>query len=540
MADLHAQLEQLAAARPHDTALVHGRRDGSGRTVTFAQLVAGCREAAAAFERAGVRPGHKAVTMAGDPYHLFTTVHGLLAVGAVPVLVDPGLPRADLRQCLDEVAPEAFVGQPLAHLGRAALGWARGHVRTAVVTGAAVPGLRRRLPVPRARRGGASAGPPVPEARPSAREPRPPVREALPPVPDDDLALIAFTSGSTGVPKGAEYHHSTLLGQAETLARLVGTDGTLFAGFLPVVLLGPVLGHTTVAPAVNHRAPARTPAGRLVRPLLENRTDVVVGSPAVLGLLAEHCARRRLTLSSVDRVISFGAPLRATLADALHAVLRPDAEVLSAYGATECLPVSAVSTADARSPGAGTCVGRPLDGVAVRILDAGPDGVGEIAVTGANVSPAYHARPEITAATKTTTDRGVQHRTGDMGVVDGEGRIWFHGRRSHRVIGTDHVLTTEDVEAAADTLPGVRRTALVGVGAPGRQRAVLCVELTARGAGRGAAVEAVRELLARRPEGRHVTAVLVHPGFPTDIRHNSKINRERLADWAARRLRRPR
>ncbi|GHI94686.1 AMP-binding protein [Streptomyces olivaceus] len=527
MADLHARLEQLAADRPHDTALVLGRRDRSGRAITFARLVAGCREAADAFERAGVRRGHKAVTMTGDPYHLFTTVHGLLAVGAVPVLVDPGLPRADLRQCLDEVAPEVFVGQPLAHLGRTALGWARGHVRTAVVTGATVPGLRRRLPVPGARRGGAPAGPP-------------PVRGPFPHAPDDGLALIAFTSGSTGVPKGAEYHHSTLLGQAETLARLVGTDGTLFAGFLPVVLLGPVLGHTTVAPAVNHRAPARTPSARLVRPLLENRTQVVVGSPAVLGLLAEHCARRRLVLSCVDRVVSFGAPLRAGLADALHAVLRPDAEVLSAYGATECLPVSAVSTTDARAPGAGTCVGRPLDGVAARILDAGPDGVGEIAVTGANVSPAYHARPEITAATKTATDRGVQHRTGDMGLIDGEGRIWFHGRRSHRVIGTDYVLTTEDVEAAADTLPGVRRTALVGVGAPGRQRAVLCVELTARGPGRGAAVAAVRELLDRRPEGRHVAAVLVHPGFPTDIRHNSKINRDRLADWATRRLRRPR
>ncbi|NEB62853.1 AMP-binding protein [Streptomyces diastaticus] len=525
MAHLHARLEQLAAERPHDTALVLGRRDGPGRAVTFARLVAGCREAAGAFERAGVRRGHKAVTMTGDPYHLFTTVHGLLAIGAVPVLVDPGLPRADLRQCLDEVAPEAFVGQPLAHLGRTALGWARGHVRTAVVTGAAVPGLRRRLPVPRARRGVEPSGPPT-------RNPRPPA--------PDDLALIAFTSGSTGVPKGAEYHHGTLAGQAETLARLVGTDGTLFAGFLPVVLLGPVLGHSTVAPAVNHRAPARTPPGRLVRPLLENRTDVVVGSPAVLGLLAEHCARRRLTLRRVDRVISFGAPLRAALADALHAVLRPDAEVLSAYGATECLPVSAVSTAEASAPGPGTCVGRPLEGVVATILDAGPDGVGEIAVTGGNVSPAYHARPEVTAATKTVTDQGVQHRTGDMGTIDAEGRIWFHGRRSHRVLGTDHVLTTEDVEAAADTVPGVRRSALVGVGDPGRQRAVLCVELAARGPGRPAVVAAVRELLDRRPDGRHVTAVLVHPGFPTDIRHNSKINRERLADWATRRLRRPR
>ncbi|MFF7356965.1 AMP-binding protein [Streptomyces filipinensis] len=518
MASLYSRLRRLAEERPQTTVLVHSRRNGTDRTVTFAQLLTGCRQTADAFRRAGVRRGDKAVVMTGNPCDLVTTVYGLLAIGAVPVLVDPGLPRAELRQCLDEVAPEVFVGEPLAHLARTALGWARDHVRTPLVTGGALPGIGRRLSMP-----------PVADGAWDIDEPAP-----------EDLALIAFTSGSTGTPKGVEYLHSTLAGQVDAFTAVFGTDGVLLAGFLPLVLLAPVLGLTVVAPAVNHRAPARTPPARLLGPVLNHRATVVAASPAVLGLLAGECARRGLTLPTVDRAVSFGASLRPHLATALHRVLRPNAEVISAYGATECLPVSTISTTGLRNPGPGTCVGRTVGTTSARILDSGPDGVGEIAVTGANVSPAYHSRPQATAAAKATTDDGVLHRTGDMGRIDDQGRLWFHGRRAHRILGDGFVLTTEEIEAAADTVPGVRRAALVGVGPPGRQQAVLCVEPFSRGTKRSAVVGAVRALLAGHPDGHRISDVLVHPGLPMDIRHNSKINREQVAAWAVRHARRPR
>ncbi|WP_309505163.1 AMP-binding protein [Streptomyces sp. KM273126] len=527
---LYARMARLVEQRPRETALVRGRSDGSGHVISFAQLHEGCRRTAEAFHDAGLRRGHKAVTMTRDPYELLTLVYGLFAVGAVPVLVDPGLPRPQLRACLDEVAPEAFVGEPLAHLARRALGWARGHVRLPLVTGRAVPGLGRGLPVT------------VPDTDGPAWELEEP--------PPGDLAMIAFTSGSTGVPKGAEYHYSTLTGQLDALGPVLAPrpGDVLLAGFLPFVLLGPALGLTTLAPAVSHRAPASTPPERLLSPLLEHHASVVAASPAVLGLLAQHCVRRRLTLPSVDRVVSFGAPLRAGLADALHTVLRPDAEVLSVYGATECLPVSAISAPELRCAAgaggrpvrAGTCLGHPLPAVQVRILDEDHSGVGEIAVAGPNVSPAYHARPEATAAAKVQDPEVLLHRTGDLGRLDEDGRLWFHGRKSQQVTGAGFALPTEGVETTTDSTPGVRRTALVGVGAPGHQQAVLCVELERDG---GDPQDVLRELhltLRRHPDGHHVGVVLVHPGFPTDIRHNSKINRERLAAWAAGRLKRVR
>ncbi|MFD7686468.1 AMP-binding protein [Streptomyces sp. NPDC059781] len=506
---------------PDAVALVECRR-GTSRTTGRGELVRRCHRLAQALREAGVRPGHKAVVMTRDAHDLTAVSYALGVLGAVPVLIEP---RAEVGRCLRDVAPDVFVGEPLAHLGRRALGWGRPHVRIPLVTGPAPLLLGRRLAT----------------RAPAGDAPVPRVRE-----PDgDEPALIAFTSGSTGRPKGAEYRHTTLAGQLDALTTLLDPrpDDVLLAGFLPVALLGPLLGVTTVVPAVNHLAPARTAPEEIVGPILEHRASIVLASPAVLTLIARHCARRGIALPSVRQVLSFGAPLRVRLADVLRGAVPDDAEILSVYGATECLPVSAIGDHELRASRAappaghaGTCLGRPLPGVGARILDADATGLGEIAVTGPTVSPAYHARPDADAATKSDTGHGVLHRTGDLGRLDDEGRLWFLGRKAHLVTGTGFTLTTEDIEAAADTAPGVRRTALVGVGTAVCQLPVLCVE-PLPSTPRAAALAAVRAVLKDHPDGHRVGALLIRPGFPTDPRHNSKIDRMRLAGWAAKRLR---
>jgi acyl-coenzyme A synthetase/AMP-(fatty) acid ligase len=124
---------------------------------------------------------------------------------------------------------------------------------------------------------------------------------------------------------------------------------------------------------------------------------------------------------------------------------------------------------------------------------------------------------------------------GDVGYLDAEGRFWYCGRKSQRVETADGPLFTECVEAIINCHPAVRRSALVGVGDRDRQVPVLVLEA----ANDHADVNWIRELrpLARTNEHAHrVDHFLVHRSLPVDVRHNAKINREALAEWAAKRL----
>ena len=127
---------------------------------------------------------------------------------------------------------------------------------------------------------------------------------------------------------------------------------------------------------------------------------------------------------------------------------------------------------------------------------------------------------------------------GDLGYFDGEGRLWFCGRKSQRVVTARGTLCTEQVEPVFNTHPEVRRTALVGIGARGTQTPVLCVELR-KGVARTEHERIAEELLHIGEGFVHTAKVetfLFHPGFPVDIRHNAKIGREKLAAWAAKKL----
>jgi acyl-CoA synthetase (AMP-forming)/AMP-acid ligase II len=267
-------------------------------------------------------------------------------------------------------------------------------------------------------------------------------------------------------------------------------------------------------------------------------------------------------LGSLRRVISAGAPVAADLHRRMARMLPPGAEVHTPYGATECLPVATVSSAQIlggaaalTADGAGVCVGRPVAPNAVHIIpidDAPisqwadvhvlPAGeVGEIVVRGPTTTQGYFNRPESTALAKiAATDGGDHHhRMGDVGYFDAAGRLWFCGRKSQRVRTAEGPRFTTQCEMVFNAHPQVFRTALVGVGAPGGQRPVLCVELeaTAHEADRAT----LRGALAAIAEGcavtRGIDTFLFHPGFPVDVRHNAKIGREVLGRWAAKQLR---
>jgi acyl-coenzyme A synthetase/AMP-(fatty) acid ligase len=167
--------------------------------------------------------------------------------------------------------------------------------------------------------------------------------------------------------------------------------------------------------------------------------------------------------------------------------------------------------------------------------------VGEIVVKGPQVTRAYHNAAQHNRLAKIRdADGAIRHRMGDLGYLDGSGRLWFVGRKAHRVVTPDGPLDTIPCEGVFNTHPEVKRSALVGVERGGATEPVLVVELeaSARRRGRRRIVHELLEIGALHEHTAGIRRVLFHPAFPVDVRHNAKIGREQLARWAARKLRR--
>ena len=532
-ANIAARLAERAREHPGKAAVVE-----HDRTRSFAELEACVERLACGLESVGITRGAKAALMVRPSFEFFALTFALFRAGAVPVMVDPGMGRQHLGECLDEAAPRAFIGIPLAHLGRWMFGWAKHTIETLVTVG------------PTWFWGG--------ETLESLSRSKPPRH---PDVAPDDVAAILFTSGSTGVPKGAVYTHRIFSTQVDMLIRDFGmgpadVDVPTFPLF---ALFDAALGATAVIPRMDFTRPAQVDPREILGCVRRNGATQMFGSPALLDRVGRYGQASREKLPSLRRVITAGAPVPPATLERFATMLAPGALIHTPYGATEALPVASIDhteilgeTRDASARGRGTCVGRPLPGLDVRVIrisDAPyprwsddlvvPAGeVGEIAVRGGIATAEYYGRPQATALAKIPVDGGgFYHRMGDLGYQDAQGRLWFCGRKSHRVVGPAGTLFTIPCEAIFNQHPRVKRTALVGVGAPGHQRPVLCVELDRdkRGA-RSDHATVERELLAlgaAHDHTRAITAVLFHDAFPVDVRHNSKIFREKLAAWAA-------
>jgi acyl-CoA synthetase (AMP-forming)/AMP-acid ligase II len=221
------------------------------------------------------------------------------------------------------------------------------------------------------------------------------------------------------------------------------------------------------------------------------------------------------------------------------------------YGCTEALPITFPRAsndderraATARGGERGTWIGSAVTGIEVAI--AGTNGelrlpafeIGEIVVRGPNVAPAYAGSPEETRTAKIADDGGAWHRTGDAGYHDGCGGLYFLGRRAHVVHRSGTVFYPIAVERAFDRDPRVRRSALVQLREPDRPAVVVephpehwprSRRERARFAGE------LRALVAEDPSAAAIREVFFHRSLPVDPRHNAKIQRTQLSEWANR------
>ncbi|NBH06077.1 AMP-binding protein [Amycolatopsis sp. SID8362] len=524
-------LRANAAAFRDKDAVVFPVRAGFER-LSYRELDARSDRYAAGLRRIGIDRGVKTVLMVKPGPELFVLAFALFKVGAVPVIVDPGMGLRRMMHCYREVGAEAFIGVPAAHAMR---------VLNPGVFGA----LKARVTVGRRWFWGGHTLADLDTGEPG---------QVTTEIGEDDLLVINFTTGSTGPAKGVEYTHRTLVAMAQEVERTQGhcAEDVSLATVPLFGLLDLLIGATTVLAPLDPARVADADPATLADVMARFEVTTMFASPALLRPLTEHLAQTGRTLPALRRVIAGGAPVTDSVVDGARTALGPDVLLMTTYGATEALPISSISAAEIldgtrklTQAGYGTCVGRPVPGIevrTVRITDkpltqwsddllTAPGEVGELVVAGDHVSNRYHGSPVNDIRAKIHDGARRWHRTGDLARIDAAGRIWFCGRKTHRVDSADGTLFSVCCEGVFNAHPDVLRTALVEVGG----RPVMCFEPVAGTPRRELPriTAELRELGGRQQVTEHIRDFRPHPGFPVDIRHNAKIGRELLAEWAA-------
>ncbi|MDU0344396.1 alpha/beta fold hydrolase [Microbacterium sp. KSW2-29] len=515
-----------------DTAVIDmtTSREGEPLRVSWRQLATRVDEIAAGLDAFGVRAGDRVSLLVPPGPTLTAALYACLRIGAVVVVADRGLGIRGLSRAVRGAVPDVVIGEVAGLAAARALGWPGRRISAAALpaTASRALGVEASLSdLARAGRGRALPEPPAAEAE----------------------AAVLFTSGSTGPAKGVVYTHAQLTALRDTLAAHFGVtaDSGLVTGFAPFALLGPALGTRSATPDMDVSAPRTLTAAAVAAAVRASDARIVFLSPAaVANVVATAGALSdadRAALARVETFLSTGAPVGVELLRRAQRLM-PNAVAHTPYGMTECLLVADVTLPEIeRAAGdRGVCVGRPLGTGQVRVsaIDADGRATGEpttdAGVTGEIVISAPHLKRGYFRLHLTDREarRGLPerwHRTGDVGHLDTDGLLWVEGRLPHVITTAEGPVTPVGIEQDVETVDAVSRAAAVGVGPVGGQVVVAVVEAGARrpGLASPALTDAVRAATAQR-----LAAVLVVPSLPTDIRHNSKIDRTRVAAWADR------
>ncbi|MCF2572226.1 alpha/beta fold hydrolase [Brevibacterium sp. UCMA 11754] len=488
----------------------------------------------------GVRPGDRVSMLVPPGNNLTAALYACLKIGAVAVVADAGLGPKGMTRATTSADPQWIIGE-LPGLGLArAFNWPGRRISVSPLGPVQAKLFKVETSLTALSRTTHHAQLPTPAAT--------------------DDAVILFTSGSTGPAKGVRYTHGDISALAAVLTRVFDVhEGTgLVAGFPPFALLGPAIGATSVTPDMSVTKPKTLTASAISDAIIAGHSTMVFASPAAYKNVAATASdldeEQKAACARVELVLSAGAPVPLDLMDSIAEVF-PNASIHSPYGMTEGLLLTDIDragvTAAAATSNLGVCVGRPIDGVELALAPIDDSGasadvleqgtaaqgrLGEFVVSAAHIKSGYDNLWATTAASaRDDLDGRTWHRTNDIGHIDAEGRVWLEGRLQHVVTTPRGPVGPGGLEALIDSDEQVSRSSIVGIGPTGTQSLVAVLDAEGTYLSPGLApldlTSRLRELVAE-VLGHDLTAVLVAPTFPTDIRHNSKIDRSRLATWA--------
>ena len=511
----------------------------SARSISFTDLHNRSDHYAWYLKEAGVRPGDRVMLMVRPSADFICLTFALFKLGAPVILIDPGMGYMNLRRCISGVKPSVFIGVPKAHVFFRLF---RSSFTTVTTTFCC----------------GGSAGIFGPDLRQAAL----PRKETFPVYSPEsgDLAAIIFTTGSTGPPKGVRFEHDLFAAQLEKVQNYYGiAEGDVDQPAFPLfALFSTALGASAVIPDMDATKPAKVNPAKFISSLQNYTVSYSFGSPALWKVVAGYCLENGITLPALKKVLMAGAPVSGELLSQMQTILAEDAEIHIPYGATESLPIVSIEAREVVAEtwqqtcmGRGTCVGRSLPGITVKIIKICDeviaeitdemiceDGeIGEIVVSGDVVTRAYDNNIAETRMAKTFYKGDFYHRLGDTGYLDDSGRLWFCGRKAHRVYTGREYKYSVCCEAIVNNHADIFRSALVGIGnGEGRVPVLILEKEKSSKRSQNEILEEVKLLAAASKLTKDIEYFLFHHRFPVDIRHNAKIFREKLSVWAEKKL----
>lgn len=535
--NISSGLKTSAQQYPYKKAVIAPvSRDKKGRVLyshlTFAQLEKESDRLAFGLQQIGIIRGMRTIVMVPPGIDFFIAAFAMFKIGAVPVVVDPGMGLDRMLMCLQQGKPKAFIGIEKAHLLRKLKPKFFTSVKHWVTVG----------------RKWFWGGYTMDELMVDTDDPFPLARTTK-----DETAGIAFTTGSTGPAKGVVYTHGNFDAQIRHIREhwQIGPDEIDLPTFPLFALFDPSLGLTAVIPDMDPTKPALADPVKIIEAIENHGVTHMFASPALLNRVGKYGKENHIKLPSLRRVISAGAPVSPANISQFCSMLTKDAQIHTPYGATEAVPIISIASneilAETRKlseQGYGMCIGRPICNTRIKLLKISDDPitqirdslevpdnqVGEITVKADVVTAHYFNNREADLLHKIPDPDGqVWHRTGDLAWKDSKGRYWFCGRKNHRVTLADETLFSIPVEAIFNNHEKVFRSALAGVGPKASQTPVIFIEPGEKIEDEKSFIRELAKLANSNPITEKIEHIFIEKSFPVDIRHNSKIFREKLA-----------
>ena len=530
--NIAARLEHWADQKPESVALIEMR---SGRQRTFKELEQESSRLASGLIQFGMKSGERVLLMVPYGIDFVTLTFAMFKAGLIPVLIDPGLGKKNVLKCIKQVQPHGMIAIPLAHAIKRIFPGTFKSIQHNVTVGT------------RWFWGGASLNKLLDSGKTDFK---------MASMEKEHPAAILFTSGSTGPAKGVLFSHGIFNHQVRILQEQfdIQPDETDLPTFPLFGLFSSGLGMTSIIPDMDSTKPAHVDPKNIIVPIQNFKISSSFGSPALWDTVSQYCLDQNIQLPTLKRIIMAGGPVSGDLLARFETIIDKSCKIYTPYGATEVLPVSLIDrreildeTWSLSNQGKGTCVGHPIPGVEIKIIEisdqpilkwqdvteSGTNIVGEIAVKAEWATRTYFNRQDLTQLAKIEDGNSFWHRMGDLGRLDEKNRLWFYGRKNQRVVTEFETLYTIPCEAIFNQHPDVKRSALVGTGY--KTKPVIIIEPVERIKSQAARQKFTAELLERGAKSsltQSITKVLFHEEFPVDVRHNAKIFREKLSLWA--------